>query len=44
MNGVVMEGDRSEQVPEEEEEEEKQNKCTNRGCPQLLLAKCSRLE
>lgn len=41
MNGV-MEGDRSEQVPEKEEE--KQNKCANCGCPQLLLAKCSRLE
>lgn len=41
MNGVLEE-DRSEQVPEEE----KQNRFTNRGCPQLdlLLAKCSRLE
>lgn len=33
MNGV-MEGDRGEQVSEEEE---KQNKYTNRGCPQSLL-------
>lgn len=42
MSGV-LEGDWSEQVLEEAE---KQNKFTNRGCPQLhlLLAKCSRLE
>lgn len=34
MDGV-MEGDQSEQVPEEEVKKQKQNKITKRGCPQL---------